>query len=259
MSNLYAIYFSATGTTQHCVESFCQGFGTRPTKTINLVNGFDVQFPEVAADDVVIVAAPVYGGRIPAQVADALAGIKGFGAIAIAFVVYGNRDFDDALLEITDILHDNDFKIVGAGAFIGQHSIFTKVASSRPDLSDENQLIKFGIECKNTIRNGFDTTQVPYIKGNRPYKKFGGVPFHPKAKEADCQQCGNCVEVCPEGAIPADKPFTVDADKCISCGRCITVCSQGVRKYSGIGYSAMELTFSAAFSKRKEPQWVVAK
>jgi len=227
-------------------------------KSINLADGFDVSFPILTSDDVVIVAAPVYGGRIPARVADAFRRLNGNNAIAIAMAVYGNRDYDDALLEITDILQDKGFRIAGVGAFIGQHSIFPKVAPSRPDLSDENDLIKFGRDCKAAIANGFDASKVPFIKGNRPYKKIGGVPFHPSAKESECSQCGTCVDACPNGAIPVDKPFSVDTEKCISCGRCIYVCPQHVRKHSGLAYSGMAMAFKAACSKRKEPEWVVA-
>lgn len=46
MSNLYAIYFSATDTTSLCVNYICQGLGLKPTSTINLADGFDVDFPQ---------------------------------------------------------------------------------------------------------------------------------------------------------------------------------------------------------------------
>ena len=204
-----------------------------------------------------MVAAPVYGGRLPIQVSDAFAKLNGNNAIAVAIVVYGNRDYDDALLELTDILHHNNFRIAGAGAFIGQHSIFSKVAKSRPDLSDEQMLIQFGRECKVAICNGFNSRNVPFIKGKRPYKKSAGVPFSPKAKESDCVKCGKCVEACPVGAIDEDLPFMTDTSKCICCGRCINVCSKGARHHSGIAYSLIGSIFKLAFSKRKEPEWIV--
>lgn len=259
MCNLYAIYFSATDTTRRCIASFCQGFGSEINASINLADDFNAPSPKVTSEDIVILAAPVYGGRLPIQVASAFDRLKGNNAIAIAITVYGNRDYDDALLELTDILHDNGFRIVGAGAFIGQHSIFPKVAKTRPDFSDEQNLIKFGMECKATITKGFDAGNIPFIKGNRPYKKAGGVPMSPKAKEADCVKCGKCAAKCPVDAIPADTPFITDTTKCISCGRCVLVCAKGARRYSGFFYSLIGLIFKAAFSKRKEPQWVVAK
>lgn len=259
MGKFYTIYFSATDTTHRCVVSFCRGYGAEPATEINLADDFNVPFPVLTPEDVVVVAAPVYGGRLPLPVAEALARLHGNRAIAIALAVYGNRDYDDALLELTDLLHSNDFRIVGAGAFIGQHSIFPEVAASRPDSSDEQKLIAFGGACKAAVSNGFDAGNAPFIKGKRPYKKAGSAPLYPQAKESDCVKCGKCAEKCPVGAISADTPYLTDTTKCISCGRCITVCPEGARKHSGVAYSLVNATFKAACSKRKEPEWAVAK
>ncbi|MCM1071597.1 MAG: 4Fe-4S binding protein [Bacteroides sp.] len=259
MPKLHAIYFSATDTTHHCVESFCQGFGSRPDTSINLADDFAATFPEIADSDVAVIAVPVYGGRVPRQVATALERLKGNNASAIAMVVYGNRDYDDALLELTDILHRGNFRIAGAGAFIGQHSIFPKVAKARPDSSDEQKLRQFGKECESVCRNGFSPDQIPFIKGNRPYKKSGGVPLHPQANETDCVKCAKCARLCPVSAIPADKPFVTDTAKCISCGRCIAACTPNARRYSGTAYSLTGLIFKSLFSKRKEPEWTTSK
>ncbi len=259
MGRLYAIYFSATDTTRRCVAAFCKGLGIEPVISVNLADNLNVPFPDISCGDIVVVATPVYGGRVPLQVSDALKRFNGNGAIAVAIVVYGNRDYDDALLELTDILSDKDFKIVGAGAFIGQHSIFPKVARSRPDLSDEQMLVEFGKECGLRIDSGFDSATTPYIKGKCPYKKAAGAPLYPKAKESDCIRCGKCVIKCPVKAISAEKPYSTDTTKCISCGRCISVCSEDARRYSGISYSLVGFLFKTAFSKRKTPEWVVAK
>lgn len=259
MGKLYAIYFSATDTTRRSVASLCQGLGAEPEVSINLADGFDVAYPELSADDTVVVASPVYGGRLPVQVAAALARLKGNKATAVAMVVYGNRDYDDALLELTDILSGCDFRIAGAGAFLGQHSIFPKVAASRPDESDLLKLADFGKECRAVISGGFNSAAAPYIKGKRPYKKAGGAPLWPKADEADCVKCGKCAEKCPVGAIPAARPYVTDTSKCISCGRCIAVCPKGVRHHSGMVYSLVGFLFKAAFSRRKEPEIAVAR
>lgn len=178
MKKLYTIYFSATGTTQKCVEKVCAGLGMKPVSEFNLTDNFNTELPEFTVDDVVVVGMPVYGGRVPAVVIDALSHLKGNGAAAIALVVYGNRDYDDALLELTDVLTDRDFHIVGAGAFIGQHSIFPKVGAFRPDLSDEQCLIKFGKECMNAIMEDNLASEVPYIKGKKPYKQSQVLFLH---------------------------------------------------------------------------------
>ncbi len=258
MGKFYTIYFSATDTTRRCVASFCRGYGAEPAASINLADDFNAPFPALTPDDAVVVAAPVYGGRLPVPVAEALVRLHGNRAIAIALAVYGNRDYDDALLELTDLLHRNHFRIAGAGAFIGQHAIFPEVAASRPDSSDEQKLIEFGRTCKAAASNGFDAGSVPFIKGKRPYKKAAGAPLSPKAKKNDCVMCGRCAANCPVGAIAADAPYLTDTTKCISCGRCIMICPEGARHHSGVAYSLVSAAFKAAFSKRKEPEWAVA-
>ncbi|MCM1066429.1 MAG: 4Fe-4S binding protein [Muribaculaceae bacterium] len=259
MKRLIAIYFSATDTTRRCVASFCRGFGGRPDFAVNLADDVAADIPEMGPDDVAVVALPVYGGRLPRHVVGALESIKGNNAAAVAMVVYGNRDYDDALLELTDILHNNNFRIAGVGAFIGQHSIFPRVAKSRPDLSDERKLMQFGKECKDVCRDGFSADYIPFIKGKRPYKESAGVQIHPKADESRCTKCAMCAGRCPAGAIPADKPFVTDKGLCISCGRCIMSCPMDARQYSGAAYSFTGFIFKALFSRRKEPEWLVSK
>lgn len=255
MKKVTAIYFSATDTTCRCVEKICQGIGAQETQSINLADNIDVKFSELTKDDVVVVASPVYGGRLPKMVAEAFHRLKGNEATAIAVVVYGNREYDDALLELTDILKSVGFRIVGAGAFIGQHSIFPKVATGRPDTADEEELIKFGKACSHAMEA--DQYNPLTIKGNRPYKKIAGVPVHPKGSQDKCIKCGKCVSHCPVGAINPDKPWDTDDSKCITCGRCILVCSQGARRNSGILYNIIGGVFKAAFSKRKDPFWTL--
>ena len=41
-----------------------------------------------------------------------------------------------------------------------------------------------------------------------------------------CTQCGECVAVCPVGAITLD-PYPVMADSCILCQQCVRTCPEG--------------------------------
>ena len=259
MNNLYAVYFSATDTTARCVRAICRGYGSAPKSETNLADDLDAPFCDLDEGDVVVVAAPVYGGRIPAQAADSLKRLHGNGATAIAAVVFGNRDYDDALLELTDLLGDRNFRIAGAGAFIGQHSIFPKVGVARPDAEDEKQLLAFGEACRRTVDRHVGTYSSLQIKGKRPYKQYGGVPLYPSAKADDCVKCGQCVAVCPTGAISADRPYATDSKACISCGRCIGACSTGARRHGGAMYRIFGKIFELCCSKRKEPEWTVPK
>ena len=252
---LICIYFSATNTTKRYIESFAVALKRPIDIDINLADNLSAQLPDITPEDLVIVASPVYGGRVPSQVSSRLKELKGNQTKAIAMVVYGNRDYDDALLELTDILSDTDFEVIGAGAFIGRHSIFPKVASSRPDNKDLRALSNFANECRRVIETGKKGELK--VKGNRPYKKAAGVPLHPSGDPKVCNRCGKCVEKCPVDAIKAEEPYLTDGSICISCGRCIYVCPKQIRKYSGLKYKMIGSVFTAAFSKRKEAEFTV--
>ncbi|MDE5880995.1 MAG: 4Fe-4S binding protein [Muribaculaceae bacterium] len=254
MRKLNALYFSATATTRKCVTAVASAMNIPLTSSINIADINHPPIPDYSKDDAVIVAVPVYGGRIPSLAADILRQIEGDGAKAIAIVVYGNRDYDDALLELTDILKAQKFQVIAAAAFIGQHSIFPKVAASRPDKSDMKKLTEFGKICSQLLDT--EIRGELKIKGNRPYKKYGGVPVHPEGSQVKCISCGTCVELCPVAAINPKQPWTTDPTVCISCGRCISVCRQSARNYKGIKYNIIGTIFTAAFSKRKEPELI---
>lgn len=255
IKRLVCIYFSATDTTRKYVESFAAALNRPVDIEINLADDLAIAFPEIDKKDLVVVAAPVYGGRLPDMVAGRLRELKGNSAKAVAMVVYGNRDYDDALLELTDILEGSNFEVVGAGAFIARHSIFPKVASSRPDEKDILALNNFAEECMRAIKTSAKGTL--HVKGKRPYKKAAGVPLHPSGDPEVCNRCGKCVDKCPAGAIDSKEPYKSDSSVCISCGRCIVVCPKHTRRYSGLKYRLIGAVFTKAFSKRKEPEFFV--
>lgn len=257
MNRLTCIYFSATNTTRSSVDAVAKAINLTPRRNYNLADNPKFRIQDLTPDDVVIVGMPVYGGRLPQYAVEILKNIKGNGATAIAMVVYGNRDYDDALLELCDLLADCDFNIVAAGAFIGQHSIFPKVAKGRPDATDVQKLTQFGLECRDRINRGLPYQTIT-PKGNRPYKVYNGVPLSPYASIKKCRECDMCGEKCPVGAIDMMNPTDTNKTKCMSCGRCIYVCPHKARYYSGLKYHIISLIFCSSYSKRKEPEWLIA-
>lgn len=250
---LFCIYFSATDTTRRYVEALSDALGYPVVGAVNLADNIAAVLPQFTPDDVLILAAPVYGGRVPALVADRFRELRGSGAKAIAVAVFGNRDYDDALLELTDILSETGFDVVGAGAFVARHSIFPKVAAARPDDADIESLRQFAVKCKTAIQD--NRTGKLNVKGKRPYKKTAAVGLCPVGDPRKCNRCGTCVRMCPVGAISIADPCKTDAHLCISCGRCINVCPVNARHYKGVKYSLVGAIFSALFSKRKEPDY----
>lgn len=255
-TRIIVAYFSATFSTKRVVKHIAENLGA-VNQEIDLTNESLNHEVNLDSGDLLIVGVPVYGGRIPAMAAERLKGIKGRNTRAIIVCVYGNRDYDDALLELNDNVKANGFIPVAAAAVVAEHCIFPKVATGRPDAGDWQKIESFCKEVKGLLDNfNPNSPKKLTIKGKRPYKKAGGVPLHPSAAK-DCNECGTCARQCPTGAISMENPRITDTGKCISCARCINVCPQHARKFRGAMYKTVGFMFVKGFSKRREPEFIL--
>lgn len=252
---LKTIYFSPTGGTKRVVDFLAEQLDI-PSEPLDLtVNGSD-NIDLNAADDVALFAAPVYAGRIPALARDRFSNISSNGRPAIVVAVYGNRDYDDALIELCDLVELRGFRVVAAAAFIACHSIFPAVGSGRPDAEDKEKMSIFAGEVTQAIREGrrLDLSAIP---GRRPYRRPGAVPLYPSTLKSLCNECGACALQCPTGAIPKERPDTTDRSKCISCARCIMVCPRDARHFRGLLYRLVARRFNKKYALRRDPVWFI--
>ncbi|WP_428055973.1 hypothetical protein [Candidatus Avelusimicrobium alvi] len=88
-------------------------------------------------------AAPVYGGRIPAAAKERFLQLKGTQTPAVLLAVFGNRDYDDALLEMCDLALAGGLVPAACAAPVAEHSIMHSVAAGRPDAADREKLAAF--------------------------------------------------------------------------------------------------------------------
>lgn len=249
MKTTHLIYFSPAFSTKKIMNIIGEN-------TNNIVVEYDItqgltKDIEINSDDIVVFGVPVYAGRLPEIATNILKEIKSNNTTAIISVVYGNRDYDDALLELYNIVNSNGFNIVGAGAFVARHSIFPKVAANRPDENDILDIINFTKEC--LTKNTNNTKNTIQIKGNIPYKQPGKIPLTPKG-DNKCNNCGTCVKMCPSGAIDKNSPRKTNKKFCISCTRCIAICPQKSRNFNGIFYKLISKKFVSALSIRKDSE-----
>lgn len=251
--NIQQFYFSATGTTQKVVQEIGRHFDGAATQQ-NISREPINSIETLAADSLVIIGVPVYSGRVPTLCAKMLENLKGANTPVIAVVVYGNRDYDDALLELTEILKNNGFLIIGAGAFVAQHSIFPRVAEARPDQSDLLQIEEFARRCGAKLEHMTGAEKSVQVKGNAPYKKAAPVPLKPSANSPQCNACGACSRVCPTGAISKENPPVKNKDLCISCAACIAACPQKAQAFRGVLYTLFGMLFQRKCSIRREPE-----
>lgn len=249
---IHQVFFSPSGTTKQVVNKIAHEFAPNSLEH-NLLETKITQTINFNQDDIVIVGMPVFGGRIPKICLPQLENLHGNKTLAIACVVYGNREYDDALLELTDLLKNQGFIVMAAAAFIGQHSIFNQVAANRPDEEDFRKIKKFAKDCLAKIKTHTDNYGVKLkIKRNHPYTDYKKLPFVPIV-DNKCNKCGKCAAICPVKTINVNKPNETDENKCITCTACIAICPPKARRFDSCAYHDRSKIFAQTNADRKEP------
>lgn len=247
------VYFSATGTTAKIVSAIESGMCSKHTYTYQLLSSIQETII-ISNNELVVFGIPVFSGRVPDIVRKALEQVKGNNTPAILACVYGNRDFEDALLELKTIVENNGFYVLSAGAFIGQHSIFPQVGQGRPDASDLAKAKEFGTTSIQGVDVSAEKKPLP-VKGNYPYRTIKPIPLKPRTNK-QCNACGLCSKKCPTEAIDFQNPQKTDKNKCISCAHCIAVCPKQAKSFGGLLYWLVSKKFTKDNSERKEPYLV---
>ena len=174
--NIHQIIFSPTGGTRRVSEILCHGMGVESVVTDLCVKSDDIQMPNIHEDDLAVIAMPVYAGRVPALAVERLRMVKPNSAKCVVVAVFGNRAYDDALLEMQDVASEIGFRVIAAVAAVAGHSIIRKYGKGR----------------RGCNRCGVCAKQCP----------ADAIPLSdPKTVDAaKCISCMKCVSVCPTGA-----------------------------------------------------------
>ncbi|MCB2290754.1 EFR1 family ferrodoxin [Clostridium sp. CS001] len=263
-----AMYFSATDTTKKVVCTIGEIVSQNIDKDIS-INNIDFTLAKTRGkavsftnQDLLIIGVPVYAGRVPNVLLKYLNTITGNGALAVPVVVYGNRNYDDALIELKDILELNGFKVIGGGAFIGEHSFSKTLAKNRPDEDDIDIAETFAnqIYTKITTQNKVQTV---VVNGTIPYRKHyipknnAGIPVDirkvtPKTN-SNCNDCKLCAHICPMGSIDFQDVSKLNGI-CIKCGACIKKCPMNAKYYDDEDYLRHKHELEVDFTYRREPE-----
>lgn len=247
--NIYELVFSPTGNTKKIANHVASIFN-QTIKTIDLTD-YTIDFSQIslAKDDICIVAIPSFGGRVPEIVATRLKKIKANNTRAILIAVYGNRAYEDTLLELQTILTDTGFCCIGAIASVARHSIMNQYASNRPNKKDLEELTQFSKELYEYIKQN----KVPnnlVLPGNKPYRKYDGIFIKPKINK-HCTKCQLCAIKCPVQAIDINNPTKTDLKKCISCMRCINICPNNARAINKLLLKLASFIMKKSCNERK--------
>jgi len=259
------LYFSPTNTTKKICNAIAFGMGSKNPFEFNLTNP-DFRTELISNPDVIlkkidhlIIGAPVYAGKLPVQVIESLNAIDGKGKECTIVVVYGNREFGIALRNLAEILTKNGFKIVAAGAFIGQHSYseIIPISIGRPDKNDLELAFNFGENCiHNSKHLAIEKIpeQIDWISKSKSYFKSVSVKY----LSENCTQCGICAKYCPTGIISTETGDYLSKQAkadCIACMACVFECKNEARilEVSFINKFVLRTHLKKASVQRLEP------
>ncbi|MBR4154105.1 MAG: EFR1 family ferrodoxin [Paludibacteraceae bacterium] len=269
--NLRTIYFSATGTSKKIALAISQSIATE--FVVEDITFQSLQNTSYATDDLLCIAVPVYGGGVAPVALKRLDAIRGNNTPAVVVVVYGNRNFERAAVQMSDFLAERGFVTIAVAAFVGEHSYSTElspIAVGRPMVEDINDANRFGELVKQKLTKGLEsvdvsTLQCPdsgeenvkafveFVKGYQAEQAKNPVKLLPITDENRCVMCGVCVDVCPMEAIDREDVSVVDPTLCIKCCACVKECPKEAKLLN----SPFAPMLSKYFSQPKPNVWVI--
>ena len=215
--------------------------------------------------DLVFFGTPVYAGRVPNKIMPFIKdAFYGKGAAAVAVVVFGNRNFDDALVELRNLLEDNEFHTIAGAAVVARHSFSKVIAAGRPDEQDFENIFSF---TEQILAKAGRTPQINVlppvtVPGTNPPEKYYvplGIDGHPakflkalpRTDLEKCDHCGICAEKCPMGSIDRENPGLITGI-CIKCQACIRKCPAAAKYFDDAAFLSHKQMLETNYVRRTE-------
>ena len=271
IKRVLAFYFSATGTTEKVAGTLAETAGgllCAPVEATNFAYLGVRREPAVfGAGDLVFFSLPVYAGRVPNVLLPYLREqVMGGGALAVPVVLYGNRNYDDALVELRDLLEAAGFHTLAGAAFVGEHSFSQVLAAGRPDGKDMEIVRSFAGQVAEKARRLPAAPDAPIaVRGENPIRPYytprdrNGAPINilkvrPKTGDS-CIRCGLCSRICPMGSIDPENPAGWRGKGiCIKCCACVKRCPVGAKYFDDPGFLYHARELEAMYTRRAEPE-----
>ncbi len=262
ISKVNLVYFSPTGTGKKLVKEIASAMKLN-TDIIDLTPPNANQSYKLGSDELAIFSTPVYEGRVPSTVINRLKMVKGDKTPAVIVVMYGNRAYEDALLELRDSVTEQGFLPIAGAAFIGQHSFSsekTPIGAGRPDEIDLKKAHEFGLDVLKKLKS-LDEFPVLKVPGNYPYSENTRTRTvsiragaHPVTDAATCNLCGICASVCPTGCVEVSDVVKTEVEECMLCSACVHSCPTGARRWEHEPLLRVAKWLSTQHGDRKESE-----
>lgn len=272
ITKVWAVYFSPTGNAKKVITTMAK----KAAECLGVpMETFDFTLPEnregiisFENDDLVFFSTPVYAGRIPNKMLPYVqSAFEGNGALAVPVSVFGNRNFDNGLIELRNELELHGFHTIAAAGIPTEHVFSSKLATGRPDADDLAKIAEFGEKVAKKVS---EMTEIPAkieVRGDDPvtayYTPLGtdGKPAvflkaKPKTDPEKCTKCGICATVCPMGSIPKDAPDTCTGI-CIKCHACIKACPAGAKYFDDEAFLSHVEMLKQNYQRRAEAEWFI--
>ena len=268
VKQVWAVYFSGTGTTERTVRRIAGAAAQRLGAEVSAIDFTPPQARQETLrfqpEELVIFGVPTYAGRVPNVLLPFLKErVQGGGALAAAVVLFGNRNFDDSLIELRDILCADGFAVVGGAAFVGEHSFSRTLGAGRPDTADETEMDAFARALAEKVRSLAAAPAEPVsVRGEEPVRPYytprdragnhiNILKVKPKTDLTRCSGCGLCAGLCPMGSIDPTHPEEVRGI-CIKCCACVKKCPMGAKYFDDPGYLYHRRELEAQYVRRAE-------
>ncbi len=270
---IHAYYFSPTGNTEKVIKTIAEALGMALGVPVCVQ---DFTLPPArqgrhsfTGDDLLVIGTPVYAGRIPNKILPYYqSALEGNETPVVPVVTFGNRSYDDGLIELQTELETHGFFAVAGAAIPTEHAFSAQLAMGRPDAADLEGLRQFAARAAEKITALATIPAQPLtVEGHTPIRPYytpldtNGAPTvflkaKPKTDLQKCTDCGLCAQVCPMQAISREDVSAV-LGTCIKCQACVQKCPTHAKHFEDGAFLSHVAMLEENYTRRTEAAFFV--